>query len=185
MGDLESNAARSPHVAAQLAAAWTAFDKATRNEALSATLSARDRAFGEASAAIQRVKDFVGSPEHILGSTETKHGEIAEQCHVGFRRAIAFLHGQTPSASFAGVNRTGPVDYIDGVDIQSKYYNGLRNTLDGVAAHLERYPDFTAGGRRYHIRRISFKNCRASEKRRQATVYPPGPLNASKFESTR
>ena len=46
------------------------------------------------------------------------------------------------------------MDYrVDGVDIQSKYYNGLRNTLDGVASHAEKYPGFPDGPGRYHIPR--------------------------------
>ena len=85
---------------------------------------------------------FVGSPENILGSTDTKHGEIAEQVHVGVRRALDVLYGRAPAATFDGVPRTGPVDYrVDSVEIQSKYYNGLRNTLEGVAKHAERYPE--------------------------------------------
>ncbi|MCY3810233.1 MAG: hypothetical protein OXH15_00355 [Gammaproteobacteria bacterium] len=151
MSDADSQRGSPPHIAAQLAAAWTAFDKTVRDEALAATLDARDRAFAEASAAMEHVKDFVGSPENILGSTETKHGEIAEECHVGFRRAIDFLYDRTPMATFEGVDRTGPVDYIDGVDIQSKFYNGLRNTLAGVEDHAERYSEFVTSGARYHI----------------------------------
>ena len=157
MSDAEADPSWRPHIAGQLAAAWTAFDKIVRDDALAATLSARDRAFGEASAAMQRVKDFVGSPENILGSTETKHGEIAEQCHVGFRRAIEFLDERTPSATFEGVDRTGPVDYVDGMDIQSKFYNGLRNTLGGVEDHAERYREFVANGGRYHIPKDQFE----------------------------
>lgn len=157
MSDAEPNSAWRPHIAAQLAAAWTAFDKTVRDQALAATLDARDRAFAEASGAMERVKDFVGSPENILGSTETKHGEIAEQCHVGFRRAIDFLYDRTPRATFEGVDRTGPVDYIDGVDIQSKFYNGLRNTLAGVEDHAERYSEFVTSDGRYHIPRDQFE----------------------------
>ena len=85
---------------------------------------------------MQAVRDFVGSPENILGSTDTKHGEIAEQVHVGVRRALDVLYGRVPAATFDGVPRTGPVDYrVDSVEIQSKYYNGLRNTLEGVSRH--------------------------------------------------
>ena len=157
MSDAETKAAWHPHIAAQLAAAWTAFDRAVRDEALAATLSGRDQAIGEALAAMQRVKDFVGSPENILGSTETKHGEIAEQCHVGFRRALDFLYERTPSATFEDVDRTGLVDYVDGVDIQSKYYNGLRNTLGGVESHAERYAEFVTDGGRYHIPKDQFE----------------------------
>ena len=103
---------------------------------------------------LQVVRDFVGSPENILGRTDTKHGEIAEQVHVGVSRARDVLYGRVPAATFDGVPRTGPVDYrVDGVDVQSKYYNGLRNTLDGVASHTEKYPDFATEHGRYHIPR--------------------------------
>ena len=101
---------------------------------------------------LQAVRDFLGTPENILGRAATKHGEIAERVHVGVSRAWDVLHGCAPTATFDGVPRTGPVDYrVDGVDIQSKYYNGLRNTLDGVASHAEKYPGFAGGRGRYHI----------------------------------
>ena len=101
---------------------------------------------------LQAVRDFVGSPENILGRAATKHGEIAERVHVGVSRAWDVLHRRAPIATTDGVPRTGPVDYrVDGVDIQSKYYNGLRNTLDGVASHAEKYPGFPDGPGRYHI----------------------------------
>ena len=103
---------------------------------------------------LQAVRDFVGSPENILGRAATKHGEIAERVHVGVSRAWDVLHRRAPIATTDGVPRTGPVDYrVDGVDIQSKYYNGLRNTLDGVASHAEKYPGFPDGPGRYHIPR--------------------------------
>ena len=103
---------------------------------------------------LQVVRDFVGSPEHILGKTSTKHGEIAEQVHVGVSRARDVLYGRVPVATFDGVPRTGPVDYrVADLDVQSKYYNGLRNTLDGVASHAEKYPDFASEQGRYQIPR--------------------------------
>ena len=40
---------------------------------------------------------------------------------------------------------------MQAVDIQSKYYNGLRNTLDGVSEHSSRNPGFASGEGRYHI----------------------------------
>ena len=114
-------------------------------------LAGRDRAFLGAMREMQVVRDFVGSPENILGRADTKHGEIAEQVHVGVRRAWAALEGRAPAASFEGVGRLAPEDYIDGVPVQSKYINGLRNTLDHVQAHAEKYLDFSEGDTRYHI----------------------------------
>ena len=142
------------HVSAQVAAAWSALDAANRAGELAAALRDQDRAFLGAMRELQVVRDFVGSPGNILGRTDTKHGEIAEQVHVGVSRARDMLYGRVPTATFDGVPRTGPVDYrVDGVDIQSKYYNGLRNTLDGVASHAAKYPDFASGHSLYHIPR--------------------------------
>lgn len=140
------------HVASQVAAAWARLDAAHRANELAGELARLDRAFLDAMRELQAVRDFVGSPESILGRTETKHGEIAEQIHVGVRRALDVLYGREPTTTFDGVPRTGPVDYrVDDVDIQSKYYNGLRNTLKGVSEHAERYPDFGGGSGRYNI----------------------------------
>ena len=147
-----------PHVAAQTAASWAAFDAAARAEARAAALTKQDQAFFKADGELQKVRDFVRSPEHILGSPSTKHGEIAEQVHVGVRRAVDVLQHRTPSASLDGVDRFGPVDYLDGGrEIQSKFYNGLRNTLEGVASHAEQNKDFVSSGGRYHIPKDQFE----------------------------
>ena len=139
---------RGPHVAAQVAAAWSALQR----EHLDGLLRGQDVAMFDALREVGRVRDFVGTPKHILGSDATKHGEIAEEVHVGITRARDVLFSRPPSATFDGVGRTSPVDYIDGGhDIQSKYYNGIKNTLAGVVKHTEKYPDFAKGDTRYHI----------------------------------
>ena len=152
----------APHVAAQAAASWAALDSAVRQEALAADLSKQDRAFWDAMREMQAVRDFVGNPEHILGRENTKHGEIAEQFHVAASRAWDVLHHQTPTANIMDVPRTGPVDYVDGgVEIQSKYFNGLRNTLGrGVADHASKYEDWAMGDGRYHIPKDQFEQLR-------------------------
>ena len=140
------------HVAAHVAAAWAGLEESSRAGELAGALRAQDRAFLGAMRELQVVRDFVGSPANILGRANTKHGEIAEQVNVGVSRARDVLYGRAPTATFDGVRRTGPVDYrVDGVDVQSKYYNGLRNTLGGVASHADNYPGFTDGHGRYHI----------------------------------
>ena len=141
-----------PHFAAQTAASWAALDSAARGEALAAALTKQDQAFWEALGELQAVCEFVGLPEHILGSANTKHGEIAEHVHVGVRRAFDLLHQRTPSTSFEGVPRLNRADYLDGgQEIQSKFHDGLRNTLEGVRSHAEQYEDFVSSGGRYHI----------------------------------
>ncbi len=140
------------HVSAQVTAAWVALDAEYRAGELADSLRGQDRAFLGAMRELQVVRDFVGSPGNILGSTDTKHGEIAEQVHVGVNRARDVLYGRDPAATFDRVSRTGPVDYrVADVDIQSKYYNGLRSTLDGVAAHADKYLSFASERGRYHI----------------------------------
>ena len=105
------------HVSAQVAAALARLDATSRAGAL----QEQDRVFLDAMRELQAVRDFVGSPENILGRAATKHGEIAERVHVGVSRAWDVLHRRAPIATTDGVPRTGPVDYrVDGVDIQSK-----------------------------------------------------------------
>ena len=101
---------------------------------------------------MQVVRDFVGTPENILGNAATKHGEIAEQVNVAISRARDILFGNAPTTTFEGVGRFAPIDYIsDGVGVQSKYYNGLHNTLRGVSDHASKYPGFTGSKGIYHI----------------------------------
>ena len=59
---------------------------------------------------MQVVRDFVGTPENILGSSVTKHGEIAEQVNVAISRARDVLLGNVPSSTFEGVGRVAPID---------------------------------------------------------------------------
>ena len=157
-----------PHVASQTAGSWIG-DAASRGDALAAALERQSLAFGNAKAEIDNVREFIGSPEHILGSEQTKHGEIAEQVHVGFRRAMDAVHSREPTATFDGVPRTSAVDYVDGgKPIQSKYYNGLRNTLGGVASHAEENNAFATGEGKYHIPRDQFEQL--TELRETGTV---------------
>ncbi len=154
MSRAEIGRAEPPHIAAQVAAVWVSLDAASRARDLANALSTQDRAFLNAMKQLQAVRDFVGSPENILGSAATKHGEIAEQVTVHVSRAKDILLGNTPTATFEGVGRLDPVDYrMGGVEIQSKYHNGLRNTLDAVLGHTEKYPGFARGGGAYHIPR--------------------------------
>lgn len=140
------------HIAAQVTAAWANLDTASRDNDLANALSSQDKAFLAAMREMQVVRDFVGTPEHILGNTATKHGEIAEHVNVAISRARDILFGNAPTATFEGVSRFAPVDYIsDGVGVQSKYYNGLYNSLGGVSDHASKYPGFAGTEGRYHI----------------------------------
>ena len=147
--------------AARLAALWTAFDEHVRGKALAAGLQARNRAFRDALKEVAAVRDLVSTPEHILGSARTKHGVIAEHVHVAVRRAKDVLHQRRPIATFGTVPRFGPVDFIDGDrNIQSKYYLGLSESLDGVSYHAEKHQDFATDGGGYIIPKDQFEQLR-------------------------
>ena len=104
---------------------------------------------------MQSLKDFASTPEYILGSMKSKHGEIAEHVQVNISNARKIIEGLSPEYTFEGVGRTAPEDYLfNGIKVQAKYLNGLINTLtsnNGVLGHLEKYPDFLNEGGIYHI----------------------------------
>lgn len=112
----------------------------------------QDEAFKLALDELKKVSDFINAPEHILGRADTKHGEVAEQLEVGVRRAYDALNQMSFSATFEGVGRTAPEDYkINGLDVQSKFINGARNTMDHVSEHLNKYPWWGEQNQIYHV----------------------------------
>lgn len=139
------------HQTTQIIAAVVETDNLQHAQALKAALGQQDQAFAEALQEINRVRNFVGSPEHILGSAQTKHGEIAEQVEVGIRNAQDLLHHHAPSATDA-IGRTAPADYlIDNIEVQSKFINGTSKNLDHVLEHMHKYEYFGRDGSYYHI----------------------------------
>lgn len=108
--------------------------------------------FKKAIAQIDCVNGFIGKPERILGSELTKHGEIAEHVEIGIRRAKQAFDGMEMTATFDGINRIAPTDYlIDGSHVQSKFINGANNNLTHVIDHMVKYPNFGRDGSYYHI----------------------------------
>lgn len=105
-----------------------------------------DQRFDEAMECVDEVYRFIGSPENILGSAKTKHGEIAEHVDVAFHNARRIMEGATPDATFDHVGRTAPEDYfVGGVAVQSKYINGSSQSLTHVLDHLDTYKDLGFG----------------------------------------
>ena len=100
---------------------------------------------------LNMARDFIGSPEHILGSSFTKHGEIAEVFDVRFGNADSLIQGANPDYSFDGVGRTAPEDYLkNGLPVQSKFVQ-CNLSMDAVLKHLNDYPDFVQNGGTYCI----------------------------------
>ena len=96
-------------------------------------------------------RGFLGSPEHILGSYATKHGEVAEVFDVRFRNADRLIRGEEPNYTFDGVGRTAPEDYLNNnLPVQSKFVQS-NLSMDAVLGHLDKYPDFVQNGGTYSI----------------------------------
>jgi len=139
----------------QAVASWITYLNQVRLDEFVARLNQQDLNLEEALKELDSIKQFLGNPDHILGSQFTKHGEIAEHMQVNFANARRAIQGLSKNHTFDGVGRTAPEDYIrDGQQVQSKFYNGLKNTFFGKHAlleHLDTYPDFVKNGGSYDI----------------------------------
>lgn len=106
-----------------------------------------EKAINELNAA----REFINSPEHILGSFVTKHGEVAEVFDVRFGNADKLIRGEVPNYSFDGVGRTAAEDYLkNNLMVQSKFVQS-NLSMDAVLSHLDKYPDFVQKGGTYCI----------------------------------
>lgn len=139
----------------QAVASWITYLNQVRLNELIEKLDQQDINLKEALKELEEIKQFIGDPAHILGKDTTKHGEIAEHMQVNFSNARRAIQGLSKNHTFDGVGRTAPEDYIrDGQQVQSKFYNGLRNTIfagHAISDHLEMYPDFVKNGGSYDI----------------------------------
>ena len=113
--------------------------------------------FNKAVEYVNNLRLFMNNPENILGSDKTKFGEIAEQIEVNIRNANDALKGKITTATFEGVGRTAPEDYIiDRNQVQSKFINGINNNLRYVLEHMDKYKGFSHDGY-YHIPKDNFE----------------------------
>ncbi len=142
----------------QAVAAWIDYINQLRINELLTKLASQDINLENALAELQKFKDFIGDPAHILGSTTTKHGEIAENAQVYISNARRLVEGLSREYSFEGVARTAPEDYLkNGQQVQSKFLNGVKATLNGngnangIRQHIEKYPWFVKNGGSYDI----------------------------------
>lgn len=106
-----------------------------------------------------KMRQFLSKPKNILGSEQTKHGEVAEHLEVNVRNAWAALKGQSEVATFDGVARTAPEDFIlDSIKYQSKFINGSNNTLKHILNHYGKYQD---GSMNYSIPKDQYEIIKA------------------------
>jgi hypothetical protein len=133
----------------------------------------QDIHFENALSHMLKMRQFLADPTRILGPVRTKHGEVAEQLEVHVRNAWAALKGQSDVATFDGVGRTAPEDFIlNGIKYQSKFINGTNNTLKHVLDHIGKYQD---GSMNYSIPKDQYEIIQAIREGN----YPPGLNNKS------
>ncbi len=151
MAEAISRAAKSTQE--QAVASWITHLNQCRLDELVERLNQQDLNLEDALHELSELKAFIGDPSHILGSSLTKHGKIAEHMQVNISNARKAIEGMAKEYTFEGVGRTAPEDYLKaGQQIQSKFYNVLNKTIfSGMAEHMELYPDFVSDGGAYDI----------------------------------
>lgn len=128
-----------------------------RTEAMNIAVEKQDKALSLALEQINAVKEELKDPTNFLGRMDTKHGEVAEKIEIAIRNARQALDQNAfkPAdftATFEGVGRTAPEDYIiNGIEVQSKFINGINNNLKHVIDHMDKYDHFGRDGSYYHI----------------------------------
>lgn len=185
---MANNPPRDHLIKDQLAGSVVDSVNKVRNEVEALRQAGQDQAFYQAQEQVNKIRSFIGSPENILGNPLTKHGEIAEQVEVGIRNARSAVNLEAMTATFEGVGRTARADYlIDGLDVQSKFYNGPGSgSLGGIVDHLSKYSDFTESGGYYHIPKDQYDIVnRIASGEVSGINYSGGELNESTINSIR
>lgn len=89
--------------------------------------------------ALEKIEDLIVANR---GGNKGVHGFIAEVAECGLENAQSLVRGDKPVMEW--VNDNGPADLLrNGLPIQVKFVKaGGKLSLDAVAVHLEKYPDF-------------------------------------------
>ena len=127
----------------QAVAAWIGLINQMRIDDLLENLNRQDR---NLYSAMESMNWALGKIENLVvanrGGNKGVHGFISEVAECGLENAQSLVHGEKPVMEW--VNDNGPADLLrNGVEIQVKFVNaGGKFSLDAVAAHLQKYPDF-------------------------------------------
>lgn len=166
----------------QAVASWIDYLYQSRIASIIRALANQDFNLENSLAELQKIKDFISDPAHILGSPLSKHGEIAENFQVYVSNAIKLLTGEATEYTFENVGRTAPEDYMkNGAPVQSKFYHEYAKTFRAVCSHLTIYSDFIKNGGTYDILKNQYEsitdilfrgdNARSSLSRSDETLY--------------
>lgn len=166
----------------QAVASWIDYLYQSRIASIIRALANQDFNLENSLAELQKIKEFISNPAHILGNPLSKHGEIAENFQVYVSNAIKMLTGEATEYTFENVGRTAPEDYLkNGAPVQSKFYHEYAKTFKAVCNHLNTYSDFIRNGGTYDIPKNQYEsivdilfrgdNARSSLSRSDETLY--------------
>ena len=136
----------------QAVAAWVGLINQMRINDLIENLNRQDQnldsAMDSMNWALGKIEDLVVANR---GGDKGVHGFIAEVAECGLENAQSLVHGDKPVMEW--VNDNGPTDLSrNGIKIQVKFVNaGGKFSLNAVAAHLKKYPDFLDKDGTYQI----------------------------------
>lgn len=143
----------------QAVASWIDYLYQSRIASIIKTLTNQDFNLEKSLVELQKIKEFISSPEHILGNPLSKHGEIAENFQVYVSNAIKMLTGEATEYTFDNVSRIAPEDYLkNGAPVQSKFYHEYANTFKAVCNHSNTYKDFLENGGTYDIPKNQYES---------------------------
>lgn len=137
----------------QAVAAWINYLNQVRLDRLFQGLQKQDLNFGEAlnilNSTLAQVNDVI--IERNRGGVKGMHGFIAEVAECGIENARNLVQGKAEACLW--INDNGPTDLVrNGIEIQQKFVNAGGNlSLQAIKQHLEKYPDYLNGNRKYQI----------------------------------
>lgn len=137
----------------QAVAAWINYLNQVRLDRLFQGLQEQDLNLGEAlntlNSTLKQVNDVI--IERNRGGINGMHGFIAEVAECGIENARNLVQGKAKTCFW--INDNGPTDLVrNGIEIQQKFYNDGRNlSLQAIKQHLEKYPNYLKGNRKYQI----------------------------------
>lgn len=146
----------------QAVAAWIDYLNQVRFTDLIDALNRQDGNLQDALDSLRSTMDTIKDNVVDVGRGGQKgmHGFIAEVAEVGIGNARKAIHGE--ERIYDWVNDNGPHDIqIGDVLYQMKFVQGGGSfSLDAVAAHLEKYPDYLEQGNKYIIPKDFYEKVR-------------------------
>lgn len=137
----------------QAIASWVNYLNQVRLNRLMEALRTQDYNFEQAAATLKNTLYTIDKEiiERNRGGIKGMHGFIAEVAECGIENAKEQIKGRIPV--YEWINDNGPADLVrDGVQIQQKFVaSGNHLSLQAVAQHFDKYPDFLKCGGKYQV----------------------------------